>query len=229
MSWLSSLFGGGAKHANTNTQSGVDAHTAAQLGDIQNAFGQAGQAGPGPLLNGAAAYGTGAQQAGNLGFGALSGNPNAVAQMMSPYTQNVIDANNANALKAQQQGTNMLNGQATQANAFGGSRQGVAQGVMMANNQQNLNTLNANALNAGYQGAMQNANALAGYGMQGAQMNSNLGFGGVGNPALWNANMLKQGYMGPTGTYSNQQQTQQQNAGLGGIIQGLGSLGSLFL
>jgi hypothetical protein len=217
---------------NTNNKSSggqsLDPHTQQQLGAIQNAYGQAGAAGPGPLLNGAAGYGTAAQQAGNLGFGALSGDPNAAKQLMNPYQQSVIDANNAQWQKTNAQDTNALNAQATAAGAFGGSRQGVAQGQMLANNAFNQQSQNAQLMNTGYQNAMNQASQLAGFGQQGAQMNANLGFGGVGNQALWNANMLKNGYMGPTGsTYSNSSNTNQNN-GLQGTINGIGDILGLF-
>lgn len=216
------------KNTQTGGSQGLDANTQAQLKGIQNAYGQAGAAGPGSVLNGAAGYGTSAQTAGNLGFGALSGDPNASKQLMNPYIQNVIDANNANLAKTQLQTTNQINDQATKAGAFGGSRQGVAEGVALANNQQNNNALNANLLNNGYNTAMQQANTLAGYGLQGAQLNANLGFGGVGNQALWNAQQLRNGFIQPTGSQYSSTQNTNQNNGLQGTINGIGDILGLF-
>lgn len=125
---------------------------------------------------------------------------------MSPYINNVMAANAQQAAKAQLQGTNQLNAQATQASAFGGSRAGVAQGVMMANNQQNLANQNASLLAGGYQGAMQQAGTLANLGFNGAQLNTQLGAMGVGN-GLWGLNALRSGYIQPTGGTSGGAQT----------------------
>jgi hypothetical protein len=78
----------------------------------------------------------------------------------------------------------------------------VAQGVMLSNNTMQNQALNAGLLSSGYNNAINQAGTLAGYGMQGAQLNSNLGFGGVGN-GLWNLNALKSGYIQPTGSTSS--------------------------
>lgn len=190
--------GGGVQKTTQNQNYSVDTNTAGQLGQIHNAAVAAGAAGPGALLNGAGQYGTAAQTAGQTGLAAASGDPNALKGLMDPYTQSVIDANNANLAKTNAQGTNVLNAQATAANAFGGSRQGVAQGVMLSNNAMQNQALNAGLLNNQYNNAVQQGNNLAGLGFQGAQLNSNLGFGGVGN-GLWNLNALRQGYIQPTG------------------------------
>lgn len=49
---------------------------------------------------------------------------------MNPYTQNVIDRTQQDIMRQQQLAEQNLGAQATAANAFGGSRHGVAQGVM---------------------------------------------------------------------------------------------------
>lgn len=209
----------GFQKTTNNGQQSVDTNTRNQLGAIQNAYGAAGAAGPGPLLTGAAGYGTTAQGAGNLGFGALTGNQNAINTLMNPYINTVIGANDANAAKAAQQGTNQLNAQATAAGAFGGSRQGVAEGTMLANNQMNLNTLNANLLNSGYGTAMGQASGLANLGFSGAGLNSQLGMQGVGNQSLWNAQQLRNGFIMPTGSnYGGAQSTASGNANFSGWV-----------
>lgn len=200
---------------------GVDQHTQDQLGAIQGAYGDAGKAGPGPLLNGAAGYFTGAQNAGNLGFGALSGDPAAVGKLMNPYQQNVIDMNNANWQKANLQTSNQVNDAATRTGAFGGSRHGVAEGVALGNNALAQQTQNAQLLQGGYNNAMNQASQLAQFGLQGAGQNANLGFGGVGSPELWRAQMLRQGFIMPTGQQSTQQAGRNPMSGLiGGAITG---------
>jgi hypothetical protein len=75
--------------------------------------------------------------AGTVGAGTVAGaNLN---QYMNPYTQNVIGGLQTEAQRAMQLGTNQLGAQATRAGAYGGSRQAVAQGQMMADVQRNLN------------------------------------------------------------------------------------------
>ena len=49
---------------------------------------------------------------------------------MNPYTQNVIDRTQQDIMRQQQMAQNQLGAQASQAGAFGGSRHGVAEGVM---------------------------------------------------------------------------------------------------
>ena len=205
MAFLPFSLGGNVAHESTSSKnsSGVDPYTQQYIKNAQDAATAAANGGAGPLLNGAAQYGTTAQQAGNLGFGALSGDPNAVSKLMNPYQQQVIDANNAQWARTNQQSLNAVDGRATAAGAFGGSRSGVAEGVALANNAATQQAQTAQLLQSGYRDAINQAGQIAGYGFQGAQLNSNLGFQGVGDPALWKAQQLKAGYMGPTGTYSD--------------------------
>lgn len=53
-----------------------------------------------------------------------------INQYMNPYTQNVIDRTQQDITRQQQMAQNQLGAQATSAGAFGGSRHGVAEGVM---------------------------------------------------------------------------------------------------
>jgi len=207
-------LGGQVSKTTQNNATSVDPGTSAYVDGIRNSAFNAGTAGPGPLLNGAAAYGTAAQAAGNLGFGALSGDPRATGQLMNPYLSNVVDANNADWAHTNAATASQINDEATRAGAFGGSRHGVAEGVALSgNNLQQQNQL-AQLRYQGYNDAMSRASALAGYGFQGANLNSNLGFGGVGNPDLWLLQMLRQGYTGPTGQTSSGATT-NSNFGLG--------------
>jgi len=185
----------------------IDTQTQAYQQAIRNAAEQAGNAGPSPLVTGAAGYNTGLQTAGNVGLGALSGDPRMASQLMNPYQQQVIDANNAQWGHVNQQTQNQINDRATRAGAFGGSRQGVATGTALAQNNQEQMGQTAGLLQGGYSDAMNRANQLATLGYAGAGQNANLGLGGVGNAQQWLMNMLNQGYKGPMGqtTYGKSQ------------------------
>lgn len=210
----------------------IDPATQAYQQQVRNASAAAGAAGPGSVLTGSAGYGTAAQGAGATGLAALSGNPGAVSSLMNPYLQGVIGANNTAWQKINAQTQNQISDQATQANAFGGSRQGVASGVAQANNNAAQAQQNAGLLSSGYDTAMQQASQLANFGQQGANANANLGFGGVGNNALWNARMLQQGMVGPYGqttTTTGKQGSSFLGSALGGAEAGsaLGPWGAL--
>ena len=58
--------------------------------------------------------------------------PLNVGAYMNPYTQNVIDTTQADIERQRQMAVNDLGAAATRANAFGGARQGVAEGVTNA-------------------------------------------------------------------------------------------------
>lgn len=186
-----------------NSQTSVDARTDARMRDIWNAGVAAGNAGPSPLLSGASDYNTGLMGAGQAGIAALAGDPAAAAQFMNPYQQNVIDANNAQWQRVNAQTVNRVNDLATRANAFGGSRHGVAEGVALADNAMAQQAQNAGLLYSGYTNAMDRAAQLANLGFAGAGANSQLGFAGVGSPDLYRLLMLRQGFLGPTGTQSS--------------------------
>ncbi len=175
---------------------------------IRNSGLNAGMAGPGPLLNGAADFNSGLMGAGQLGFGALAGDPAAAAKLMNPYTSGVIDANNTQWQNINKNTVNQVNDEATKAGAFGGSRHGVAEGVALGQNNLAQAGQNAGLLNQGFSDMIARAMGLAGLGSNAAAQNANLGFGGVGNPNLWMLNMLKSGWTGPTGQttqgYGNQ-------------------------
>lgn len=190
-----------------NANNSVDTQTRDYMTEIQNAARNAGLAGPSALTTGAAGYNTGLQTAGNLGLGALSGDPTAAGKLMNPYQQQVIDANNAQWQRVNQQTQNQIADRATQAGAFGGSRQGVATGTALSANNLAQASQNAGLLNSGFESAMQRAGGLAGLGFAGAGANANLGMGGVGSPNQWLLQMLNQGFRGPTGGTSGGAQT----------------------
>lgn len=199
-----------------NNTTAVDATTQAYQQQIRNAAEQAGNAGPSPLIGGATSYNTGLQNYGDIGARALSGDQQAASQLMNPYQQQVIDANNAQWQHTNAQTMNQVNDAATRAGAFGGSRHGVAEGVALANNNRAQMGQTAGLLSSGYNNAMGQAGQLAGMGFAGAQQNANLGLGGVGNAQQWLMNMLNQGYKGPMGqTSSGASQGNQSGYNLG--------------
>lgn len=189
---------GGSKSKSKGT-SQIDQQSIDYQNQIRQAAAGAGAAGPSPLVTGATDYYTGAQKAGNLGMGALSGEQGATQQLMNPYMSNVIDATNNQWNQNDQNTMNEVNARATAAGAFGGSRTGVATGTALAQNNMNRNNAVSSLLYGGFNDTMNRANTLAGIGMQGAGNNANLGMGGVGNPQQWLMNMLNQGYRGNYG------------------------------
>ncbi len=189
---------GGGKGKNKGT-SAIDNSSQQYIQRVRQAAMGAGMAGPSPLLTGASQYNSGLMNAGNLGMGALSGNQADASQLMNPYQQQVVDAMNKQWDQAGQMGQNAVADRATQAGAFGGTRQGVAQGVAQAQNDMNRNSQIGSLLYGGFNDAMNRAGTLAGYGLAGSNNNANLGFAGVGNPQQWLMQMLQQGYMGPMG------------------------------
>lgn len=182
-----------------NQNYSVDTQTRQYMQGVQNAALNAGMAGPSPLLQGAADYGTGLQNAGATGAAALGGDQGAINRLMNPYQQSVIDALGAQWAKTNQQTMNAVNDRATLAGAFGGSRHGVATGVALGNNNMAQNAQTAQLLNQGYTDTMSRAAQSAGLGLQGAGLNFALGQAGVGSPNLYLLNALRQGYLGATG------------------------------
>ena len=77
----------------------------------------------------------------------LSGNLNAY---MNPYIQNVEQAALGNQQRAYQQNLNTISDQAINARAFGGSRQGLAEGVAAAENARQMGDLSAQLRAQGY-------------------------------------------------------------------------------
>lgn len=118
------------------------------------------------------------------------------AAFMNPYTQNVIGAVNTQFDKARAQATVGTNQQATMAGAFGGSRQGVAQGTRLGELDATQQGINANLLQSGYNNALTMGTDYAERQRQ-LQEQKNM-------TPLWQAQqaqgMLTGGYGGPTGS-----------------------------
>lgn len=199
----------------TGGTSGPDAARQAQSDEIYRAAQGAGNA---PLPTGVTDaqgfYGRGTA-AGQQGIDALSGNAAAQQQFMNPYQQQVIDRMNTQFGVQNQNTMNQIGDQATQARAFGGSRQGVATGVALGENQRNQNMQVAGLLNQGFDNSMNRAGQVAGLGFDSAGAGANLGMT-AGNRDIWRMNMLQRGVANqPWGT-TNRQRTDTRQSQLGG-------------
>lgn len=194
-------FSVGGNKGKSKGTSQIDNPSIAYQNRIRQAAAGAGASGPSPLIGGAADYNKVLMAGGNMGMGAMSGDPNAVNQMMNPYQQQVINATNNQWDQNDQHTMNAVNDRATHAGAFGGSRQGVATGTALAQNNMNRNNAVSGLLYGGFNDTMGRANNMAQMGFSGAGANANLGMGGVGSPDQWMMEMLKKGYMGNYGGY----------------------------
>lgn len=225
-------MGKGHKQTTTN---GLDQPTTAMQGSVYNTAKNAANAYSTVGPNGATTDALGQYQkmaaAGGNGLAALSGDPTAMAGFMSPYMKNVMDAYNTQYGDAQKGVSTQINNEATQAGAFGGSRQGVAEGVAQAQLAKDHMGDVAGLLNNGYTNAQNVAGQVA-----------NLGFGATGqmaglgdylrqiqqmqaNPGQQQLGILKQGLDGtPYGTT----QTQYSKSSPLSTIAGLAALGSSF-
>lgn len=89
-----------------------------------------------------------------------------IGQYQNPYTQQVIEANEADILRGAQQGINALDYQAGRAGAFGGSRHGVALGELGTGVARQLAQSSAGLRQAGFNQAQQMAQQDIGTRMQ---------------------------------------------------------------
>lgn len=115
--------------------------TGQNIGSTNAAFGQAGQ-----TAAGVAGYNPGSFLTGNIDA------------YMNPYIRNVEEAALGNLNRAYAQNLNTIADGAINAGAFGGSRQGIAEGVAAAENARQMGDLSAQLRSAGYgqaQGMMQ--------------------------------------------------------------------------
>lgn len=96
--------------------------------------------------------------------------PLQVGAYMNPYTQAVIDRTQADIERQRQMAMNTLGAQATRAGAFGGSRQGVAEGVLAGEYGRMAGDIAAQQRQTGYtqamDAAMRDRAARAGYASQ---------------------------------------------------------------
>jgi hypothetical protein len=229
----------GKSKGSTTATTAPDAQTAQYGQQVWDAAQRAGAApgyGVDPQTTAAGQGFAGFANAGNLGLGALSGDPSAVKSFMSPYQQNVIDQLHKQFGLMRSDATNDVNAQATAAGAFGGSRHGVAEGVALGKLGDAEGQQTATALNQGFGDAMSRAGSVAnlGFGANGAlaglgEYNRNVAM--QNDPAMRQFSLLSQAFAGmPRGTVTNGTQTNGHNGAtgaLGGAATGA-QIGSMF-
>ena len=175
-----------------------------------------------PAMVGSTGYRPATMQAGQLASTDLN-------SYMNPYDESVISGLQRDAMTGQQMASNELGAQATAAGAFGGSRHGVAEGVMASGIQNNLNSQISGLRQGGFQNAQQMALSDIGNRMGASQ--ANMGAlntaGQFGASAANQAMLQNQGALNQAGQFgaTNMMTAQQlnQNAGLQGAQQRLGA------
>jgi len=124
--------------------------------------------------------------------GQVAGN---AQQLMNPYTQNVIDPALAAGEQARQIARQSVAGQANNVGAFGGSRQGVAEGVADAQNalgtQQQIGNMLTQGWNLASGQGLDLAKTAAAQGMTAGQFLATLGQQGYNNAGSQSANMAQ--------------------------------------
>ena len=124
---------------------------------------------PSQFTTGTGAVGLGLGATG-LGLGALQGfnDPSTVQSFMSPYQQNVIDVNKAEALRDAQKGLTSQNLAAARQGTYGGARNALMMSEADRNLQTKLGNIQATGLQNAYDAAQKTQAAqAAGYNMAG--------------------------------------------------------------
>ena len=103
-----------------------------------------------------------------------------IAQFQNPYTQDVIQRTEQDIARQAAGAMNQLGAQATAARAFGGSRHGVAEGVLGGQYAQMAGDIAAQQRQAGFDAALRAAQAQQGIGLQAAGQLGNLAQTGFG-------------------------------------------------
>lgn len=158
----------------------------------------------------------------------------AIQQYMSPYTQNVVDATQAQFNDTNAQQLNQVRGNAVAQGAMGGNREGVAETTAFKNANIAQNPVIAGLYNQGYGQAVNTATQQQQIGLQGAGQMGNLGVAGQtaglqGAGAQIGAGTLQQNTQQALDNYLLQQFQQQQAfpyqqaQWLAGIDTGVGS------
>jgi hypothetical protein len=140
------------------------------------------------------------QASSSLSQGMLT--PGAIQSFMNPYTQNVVDATQAQFANQNAQQAQSLNANAAKIGALTGDRSQVAQGVLAGQQQMAQAPVIAGLYNQGYQTAAQTAGQAAGLANQNAALASSIG----GQAQQYGTNDIAS-LLGIGGL----QQTQQQN------------------
>lgn len=194
------VSGGGSKTTQT-TVNKLDPLEQQWRESLYGATEGAAGAGPGASMTGANDYYKQMMAGGKIGNAALAGDTGAVNSLMNPYQQQVIDAMNKQFGNSNAQAVQTVNGNATTAGAFGGSRGAIAAGTTLSQNQLGQNSQIGGLLQSGFSDAMARAQGLASGGYLGAGQSASLGQMGVDNPDLWRMLTLRNGMMGtPYGT-----------------------------
>jgi hypothetical protein len=153
--------------------------------------------------------GANAQQLGPMD---RSGGPGA--GYMNPYQDQMIGGLERDLKRANAMGANQIGGGASGANAFGGARHGVAEGVMSGENARNFmdgaTRIRSDSYDKGmqYQGQDQNRNIQ----IANANNQANLGFGNMNMNAASGDINNRRNIAGDFGNYGQNQQNQQNMA-----------------
>ena len=216
------------------------AGTAAQFGTQGSQMGQnaANVGAAGGLGYGAQSANLGMMAANQAGQGYNAGanfaqqatDPNAVNAYMSPYTQNVMNQQISAANRQYDISGAQEQGAATQAGAFGGSREA----LMASENERNRNTAIGNIQATGYQNAFTNAQAqqvqaaqLGLQGMNAGNQTIQTGLQGIGQ-GITGVNTALQGYQqGISGAQAGLEGVSGQQAGYAGAGQAAGTLSNI--
>ena len=121
--------------------------------------------------------------------------PLNVGAYMNPYNDAVINRTQQDIARQQQMATNQLDAQASAAGAFGGSRHGVAQGVMAGEYGRAAGDIFANQRQAGYNTAFNNAMADRGQRLGAASQLGALGNMAFNTGRTINQDLLTQGLL----------------------------------
>jgi hypothetical protein len=167
------------------------------------------------------------QQAGQT-YGGMTGFQPSAAQYMNPYTEQVIERTQQDIARQQQVAQNQLGAQAQAAGAFGGSRHGVAQGVMAGEYGRMAGDIAAQQRQQGYNQALDTAFRTAGIQQAGAS-----GLAGLGGQLFGMGQQTQQAISGQ-GQFQRQLQQAMLDAAknqfygtAGAPLQGLGALSSV--
>lgn len=172
-------------------------------------------------------------QGGNLGFGALGGDPASYAALNNPYLKEVLNRVQGDQSRLNAGTINSVNDAATKAGAFGGSRHGVAEGVALADVNRTAADRMADLRSQGFNETMARAGNLANLGLGSAP-----GLAGYGdyrrniaegnNPAMREASVLKNFLSGLPSGQTSTRSTPLKGTGAGDILGGAAGLGGLF-
>lgn len=177
---------------------------------------------------------SGAVRGGNLGMGALQGDPNAIKSFMNPYNDEVISRVEEDQARLQAGTRAGVNDYATKAGAFGGSRHGVAEGTALAKSEQDGADRIAGLRHTGYTDAMGRAQDSANLGFSAAPMLDAYGRYDqqMRDPNYRKMTLLREGMMGlPYGTSTETSQPMSRGwiqGGMGGAIAGKALAGAKY-